>query len=146
MAPLEKKGENLSILSEIYNETGGTTSNSKRKSLRASIQGFFKDEKRLNAMLAAAVLFFGFGGALVGLAKVRSNIFVKPEVVENKALKLSADGNIDPDLLGLSKKDSDQDGLSDYDELYLYGTSPYLPDSDSDGVSDKREIATGADP
>ena len=144
MAPFEKKGENLSILSEIYNESGGTTP--KQKSLRASIQEFFNDEKRLNALLAAAVLFFGFGGALVGLAQVRSNIFTKPEVVENSALKLAVNGNINADLLGLSKKDTDQDELSDYDELYLYGTSPYLPDSDSDGVSDKREIATGADP
>lgn len=42
--------------------------------------------------------------------------------------------------------DTDKDGLNDYDELYLYSTSPYLVDSDSDGVSDDEEIASGKDP
>lgn len=42
--------------------------------------------------------------------------------------------------------DTDRDGLSDYDELYIYNTSPFLEDSDSDGVSDKVEIERGQDP
>lgn len=42
--------------------------------------------------------------------------------------------------------DSDHDGLSDYDEINVYHTSPYLPDSDSDGISDYDEIAAGTDP
>jgi hypothetical protein len=50
------------------------------------------------------------------------------------------------DLLGLSQRDTDQDGLSDFDELNIYRTSPYLADSDSDGVSDQQEIARGNDP
>ena len=37
----------------------------------------------------------------------------------------------------LKNKDTDKDGLSDYDELNFYKTSPYLEDSDSDGFSDK---------
>lgn len=43
-------------------------------------------------------------------------------------------------------KDSDGDGLSDWDELNLYKTSPYLEDSDSDGFNDKNEINSGNDP
>ena len=46
----------------------------------------------------------------------------------------------------LSKSDIDQDGISDYDEIYVYQTSPYLEDSDSDGLSDKQEITQGSDP
>ncbi len=46
----------------------------------------------------------------------------------------------------LSKRDSDGDGISDYDEINVYHTSPYLEDSDSDGISDKQEIAQGTDP
>lgn len=42
--------------------------------------------------------------------------------------------------------DTDGDGLSDYDETYIYGTSPYLADSDSDGFTDKQEIDSGNDP
>jgi hypothetical protein len=43
-------------------------------------------------------------------------------------------------------KDTDGDGISDWDELNVYHTSPYLDDSDSDGVSDGAEIAQGTDP
>lgn len=51
------------------------------------------------------------------------------------------------DLTALLKsRDTDGDGLSDYDELYVYKTSPYLEDTDSDGISDKQEIAQGTDP
>ena len=49
-------------------------------------------------------------------------------------------------ITAMKEADTDNDGLSDYDETYLYGTSPYLADSDSDGFSDKEEIASGNDP
>jgi len=42
--------------------------------------------------------------------------------------------------------DTDEDSLSDYDELYVYKTSPYLYDTDGDGLSDKIEIESGMDP
>ncbi len=44
------------------------------------------------------------------------------------------------------QRDTDEDGLSDYDELYVYRTSPYLADSDSDGYDDKTEIFSSNDP
>ena len=46
----------------------------------------------------------------------------------------------------LKTKDTDKDGLTDWDELNIYETSPYLEDSDSDGVFDKEEIEAGKDP
>jgi len=49
-------------------------------------------------------------------------------------------------LSALQAKDTDGDGLSDYDELYVYGTSPYIEDTDSDGYSDKTEIDSGNNP
>ncbi|MDP3836511.1 MAG: hypothetical protein Q8Q67_00125 [bacterium] len=48
--------------------------------------------------------------------------------------------------IALSDVDTDGDGLTDYEEINLYGTSPYLADSDSDGISDREEIERGADP
>ena len=48
--------------------------------------------------------------------------------------------------LALKNKDTDSDGLSDYDELNIYKTSPYLDDSDSDGVKDGEDIAKGTAP
>lgn len=48
--------------------------------------------------------------------------------------------------LSLKIKDTDGDGLSDYDELNTYKTSPYIEDSDSDGFKDKEEVDSGKDP
>ena len=47
----------------------------------------------------------------------------------------------------LMERDSDGDGLSDYDEIYVYGTDPLDPDTDGDGLTDYEEIHTyGTDP
>jgi hypothetical protein len=42
--------------------------------------------------------------------------------------------------------DTDNDGLSDGDELNVYGTSPINDDSDADGIGDGGEINSGLDP
>jgi len=49
-------------------------------------------------------------------------------------------------LLADQTKDTDGDGLTDFDELNKYGTNPYLKDSDSDGIDDKSEVLRGTDP
>lgn len=46
----------------------------------------------------------------------------------------------------LRAQDSDGDGLSDYDELRIYGSSAYIADTDSDGLTDLQEINAGEDP
>ncbi|MEI6287967.1 MAG: hypothetical protein WCP18_00050 [bacterium] len=46
----------------------------------------------------------------------------------------------------LKSKDTDGDGLSDYDELYKYHTSQFLEDTDGDGIFDGQEIKDGTDP
>ncbi|OGY78461.1 MAG: hypothetical protein A3B74_02070 [Candidatus Kerfeldbacteria bacterium RIFCSPHIGHO2_02_FULL_42_14] len=49
-------------------------------------------------------------------------------------------------LQELKTKDTDSDTLNDYDELYVYDTSPYLADSDSDNASDAEELKEGQNP
>ena len=48
---------------------------------------------------------------------------------------------------GYNESDQDGDGLSDWDEFHLHGTSPISPDSDGDGISDNQEVEVyGSDP
>lgn len=47
---------------------------------------------------------------------------------------------IDPNL------DSDNDGLTDIDEIEIYGTDPFNPDTDGDTWLDGEEVAAGTDP
>jgi hypothetical protein len=42
--------------------------------------------------------------------------------------------------------DTDGDGITDDDEMNVYGTDPYNADTDMDGISDSQEISSGADP
>lgn len=44
------------------------------------------------------------------------------------------------------RRDTDGDGLSDYNEEHTYQTSPFMRDTDGDGIPDNVEIATGDDP
>ncbi|MFH1745240.1 MAG: thrombospondin type 3 repeat-containing protein [bacterium] len=46
----------------------------------------------------------------------------------------------------LRAKDTDNDGLSDWEEANVYLTSPYIVDSDSDGLSDGEEVISGSNP
>ena len=47
---------------------------------------------------------------------------------------------------GIKFKDSDGDGLSDYEEKYLYHTDPKNPDTDGDGMNDGDEVKRGRNP
>lgn len=44
------------------------------------------------------------------------------------------------------ENDSDGDGISDYDEIHVYGTDLYLKDSDGDRIQDMIELSHGANP
>lgn len=51
-----------------------------------------------------------------------------------------------PTVEQLKTADSDSDGLTDYEEIYIYHTDPINSDSDSDGYSDGIEVNNSYNP
>jgi hypothetical protein len=99
--------------------------------------------------IAAASLAF-FAVLVIILWVVQFNRSIKAPFTyqgesNNQATDSTAQAEADNGA-ALKQKDTDGDGLSDWDELNIYKTSPYLEDSDSDGFTDKEEIVAGTDP
>ncbi len=70
---------------------------------------------------------------------------VDPKVLQEQAAARNQT-QVSEEETAMRARDTDKDGISDWDELNVYKTSPYLADSDSDGFSDKSEIDSGNDP
>src|SRR3989344_5731745 len=91
-------------------------------------------------ILALGTLFYGF----ISLsAKIYSGANLQAQ--KNQNTQAEADNFID-EVAKLKLLDTDKDGLNDYEEINVYGTSAYLADTDGDGYNDKKEIDTDHDP
>ena len=94
----------------------------------------------------AAAFLVVFALVFVGLWIVQFKKNLK-EPFAPKSSQNTTDNNLKEDnQADLRLIDTDKDGLSDWDELNIYKTSPYLEDSDSDGILDKDEVKNGEDP
>lgn len=67
-----------------------------------------------------------------------------PEFIQKQLLE--QDQNKAKTIEDLKSKDTDADGLTDYQEIYQFNTSIFLADTDSDGYSDLEETNSGNDP
>ncbi|MBI5369663.1 hypothetical protein HZA85_00505 [Candidatus Uhrbacteria bacterium] len=98
----------------------------------------------------AILLFLGLGGFVLGFRSFGSAIRRPFDLQIAKYLSgekfMTSEQRQQKDLEASKTRDTDGDGLNDYDELYVYKTSPYLTDSDSDGFDDKTEIFSNNDP
>lgn len=94
-------------------------------------------EKAMILFLAVAGVFVFAFGALSFNKNVKKPFLLK---------SINLDAILDQDKALDITKDTDLDGLTDFDELNLYFTSAYLEDTDSDGKLDSEEIETGTDP
>ncbi len=93
---------------------------------------------------AWVVLIMGLAGLGLGVYQWRASFrsafvsqagsFKTPEQVQQEEIE------------SMKLKDTDSDTLSDFEETYVYKTSPYLNDSDSDGATDQEELKAGEDP
>ncbi|MEK9130338.1 MAG: hypothetical protein AAB526_03010 [Patescibacteria group bacterium] len=103
-------------------------------------------QKQKNLM-AGIVIIFGILIIFLGITQIKNKIHRPFDYLDKNDLERSAFLQQDIDGFGGDKnKDTDNDGLSDYDELNVYSSSPYLKDSDSDGIDDKAEIEKGLNP
>lgn len=91
------------------------------------------------------VLLAAVSGLAVWQMKNRLVISL-PQLGEGENVTEIAAGLLQAQDEQLRSQDSDQDGLNDYDELRVHGTSPFIADSDSDGVSDANEVSLNTDP
>ena len=111
-------------------------------------EGRPENARRLFILISVLAAF----GLLGGVWSIKTSIeqplsFTNTPAIKNQLINSSNTSGDDAyQLLALKDKDTDQDGISDYDELYTYGSSPYIQDSDSDGISDKDEIDNETDP
>lgn len=95
------------------------------------------------------LLILGMGGLILGMLSFGANIrrpFDLQLANYQGEVVLGTDERERQEIQMLKNRDSDQDGISDYDELYVFKTSAYLSDTDSDGFDDKTEIFAGEDP
>ncbi len=118
--------------------TSGEDYRSKMKDMQpAQAEGITWKHKATVGFLAV----FAVSAIFLWAIQFKSNLAINKPSPEGR--QAGASKTNEPDL---RKIDTDQDGLSDYDELYFYNTSPYLEDTDSDGLEDKAEIEIGEDP
>ena len=104
-----------------------------------------KSNQKIAAWAIGLITIFAL---IIGVWRIYTNVtqpFEWPETNTNYEFLTEEEEQLQQ-LVELQSTDTDSDGLSDFDELYVYETSPYLADSDSDEISDKDEIEKGADP
>jgi len=89
-------------------------------------------ELTITAMPDRGFIFDGWVGDVAASSNPLS-------LVVTQALNLQATFQLD-------SRDADNDGLSNYSELILYGTNPEVPDTDGDGINDGDEVTSGSNP
>jgi len=97
------------------------------------------------AVIVLSIAAVGILGVWFWQFNMRLNNPFRPSSQEIAQGEKAAQDKIDLENASRSK-DSDTDGLSDYDETNIYKTSPYLEDTDGDNISDFNEIKQGKDP
>ncbi len=84
------------------------------------------------------LLIFAVISVSLGILQIRNTLY--GPFALNKRVPVSVKDEVNS-IDALRYRDTDNDGLNDFDELYVYGTSPYLFDTFSYGMSDKEVVA-----
>lgn len=103
-------------------------------------QNIFAKEHKIGVILLSLFAILAVG---LGILQIRNTAY-RPFALNNSIPPFLNDEINSEEALRY--RDTDLDGLNDFDELYVYTTSPYLEDTDSDGVKDKEEVDKGRNP
>lgn len=123
-------------MSEVPQENGA------RLVLERSKKKISHEERVAFGFIAAC----GVGAVIFGGLSAFSSI-KKPFLITYTGPRyVTSDEKESEEIARQRMSDTDEDGVSDYDELNIFATSPYIADSDSDGRSDGAEIMAGEDP
>jgi len=89
-----------------------------------------------------------FGLVLFSILILIAGYFkIKNTIYQPFATKINPSAeNLKNILKSNQDKDTDGDGITDWQEENTYYTSKYLADSDGDGINDKEEISAGSNP
>lgn len=94
-------------------------------------------EQKIGFILLLVLSFFGI---TLGFVQLRNNLY-RPFALSNKIPSTIKDQLLSIDAQRY--RDTDNDGLTDFDEEYVQGTSPYLYDTFGYGMSDKEVVDKG---
>ena len=89
------------------------------------------------------LLFFAVFALGLGILQIRNTMYA-PFSLSKKIPALKKEDINSAEALAY--RDTDRDGVNDFDELFIYQTSAYIADTDSDGIPDKEEITKGTNP
>lgn len=96
------------------------------------------------------LVFLGLGGVVLGFfsfgANIRRPFDIQLAGLASEKPYLTLTEREEKEKEDQKTRDTDSDGLTDYDELYVFRTSPYITDTDSDGIDDKTEAYSGTNP
>ena len=95
----------------------------------------------MDKSLKIGFLVFAVFAVIFGIIQIGQTIKITNSNAQRKEQYTNALEDVKTRVL-----DTDEDGLTDWEEANLFGTSAYLADSDSDGIDDKDEIDQGTDP
>ena len=95
----------------------------------------------MDKLIKISFTAFAIFAIIFGFVRIKQNIKISLQTGDSLTNDSSS-----LDEIKLRVTDTDNDGLSDWQELGIYRTSPYLADTDSDGVSDADEVANNTDP
>lgn len=95
--------------------------------------------KKIGAILLA---LFGILAVVLGVLKIRNTVY-GPFALKNTLPSDVKQQVVDNNIGYQRQLDTDKDGLSDFDELNVYSTSPYLYDTFGYGMSDAEVIKRG---